>query len=175
MSYGGFSLFKVYAALYGRTFFAAYGSDDNASLFWRDAGKQCQVLAFELVVLYHGGKNACTDSMLCQNSQPRSIPVQAVNTAEGERKSQAGKVVSCGIGQGIVMVILGRVDGHVRRFIDDQQIFILIYNGEGQDGRKYLFRGRGISDMDGEPVGGLKLVIDIMTGAVYQNAVHRLL
>ena len=64
-----------------------------------------------------------------KDEQAGGIPVQAVDGPVGEGFPFLAVIPGHGIGQGIVIMTLGRVDGDPGRLVDPQYILILIYNG----------------------------------------------
>ena len=78
-----------------------------------------------------------------KDEQAGGIPVQAVDGPVGEGFPFLAVIPGHGIGQGIVIMTLGRVDGDPGRLVDHQYILILIYNGEGKVNRDNGL-GRGL-------------------------------
>ena len=65
-----------------------------------------------------------------QDKQPGGIPVQPVDDPVSKSLPLFTEIPGDSIGQGIVKVTLGRVDGHASIFIDYQYILVLIHNGK---------------------------------------------
>ena len=66
------------------------------------------------------------DPVFGYDGKARSIPVQPVAAPENEGFLLFPEIPGQSIGQGVVRVLEGRMQGHAGRFVHDHQIFIFI-------------------------------------------------
>ena len=68
-----------------------------------------------------------------------SVPVQPIDTAIGKGFPFLFKIIGAGVGECIVKISLRGMNRHPRRFIDNEQILIFIYNGKRERRRDNPF------------------------------------
>ena len=88
---------------------------------------------------HHGRKDTCAQHVFGNDSQSGGVSVQTIDTAENKGLSLFVIVPGQCICQRIIIIVQGRVDGHVRRLVYHQNVLILIYNVQWQFHRRNLF------------------------------------
>ena len=66
--------------------------------------------------------------MFCHDCKPRCVAVKAVAASENKRHILLSEIERKGIGQGIVTISVGRMDGHAGRLVHNYYILIFIYD-----------------------------------------------
>ena len=141
------SMDKVHAPLNGGAVYSGNRCVDYAGFRFRFSLNSSQIGAPDFSSFHHIRKKAGAETVLGQNQKTSSIPIQAVYNAEGKWKSILVKIPGRAVGEGVVMISLGRMDWHSCRLIQDHQVFILINNRKWKtywfNMRRILFRRKG--------------------------------
>ena len=74
------------------------------------------------------GKNGTAQHMFGEDQKPGGVAVQPVDAAEYKRDILPVKVPGSCICKGVFIIADGRVYRHIRRFINDHQIFVFVDN-----------------------------------------------
>ena len=140
MGYGFFSFFKVYTAEDSRIFFPGDGRIYCA--FGRKGRPpgDTQIGPADFPFFHTGRKDGSAVGVFSQDKKTRSIPIQAVDTPEDKRLSLLLKIPGDPVGQGIFVVMDGRMDGSICRLIYYQDIRIFIEDIQIHGNRQDLFR-----------------------------------
>ena len=128
---GRVSAFRIHPALNERAGNSSDGSVDDTG-FRQISLHRGQIGAADLPFLKHGGQDGSAQGIFRQNQQAGGIPVQPVDAPEDVGLPLLLKILGRGICQRVVVVALGRVDGHAGRLVHHQKILILIDHGKGK-------------------------------------------
>ena len=164
----------------------------NFSLNYRAAGtgKRCidrsgsrrncppddrQVLSVDFMTDCHEGEDTGTDKMLGDYSQPWSITVKSVGTAENKWLSLFFIIIHKCICKWIFIVIQRRMNRHSCRFIYNKQIIILINDIQRQLNRWDMFGVFRFLNMDRQSIAAGKCTSHIRPDSVDQNTFRHFL
>ena len=169
MGNGSLSVFPVYGPLNDGAGFAGKRSV-NCTGLWSDVPTDdCQIFPMDLSAIDHGGQNIATDQMLGNDRKSGGVAIQSVAAAEDKCLSLCLIVPGKCIGQRVGVIVQGRMDGHPRRFIDDDNIFVFVYNIQWNLYRRNLFRAGSFPDAYLQPVTGMEDLAHIIMLSIDKN------
>ena len=164
------TVLRVRYALNDRPFFSCQ-RDIDCSTLWRDrAAGDRQVFPVESPVICGGGEDTGAYQMLGHHGDPGSVPVEPVAAAEDERLSLLLIVPCKGVCHRVGVMAHGWVDRHSGRFVEDDQIFVLINNIKRQFCRRDFFRRGSLLDVYAQTASSTERVPHIIVDAVDQDA-----
>ena len=124
---------------------------------------------------YHRGQDIAAYQMLGNNGQSGRIPVQPVAATENKRFSLFPVVPCKRICHGVGVIIQRWMNGHSGRFVDDDNIFIFVYNREGKIHRRNLFRRLHLADLDCQNISGMKRLVHVAEDTVKKHTFRHVL
>lgn len=154
MGDGVLSVKNIHAALEDGAVPAADGSVDGAGAVSKASGDHGQVFPVDFPALHLPGEDGAAQGIFGCDEEAGGVPVQAVDAPKDKGDSLLPVVPGQGIGQGVIVIAGGRVDGHICRFVKDDEILILIDDGKRQLYRGNVFGGKLLGKDCRKPVAG---------------------
>ena len=113
-----------------------------------------EVRAVNFASLQRLFEDAGGEKIFRDDQKPGRIAVESVDAAEYKRDVFLGKIVGEAVPEGVRRMADGRVDCLIHRFVDDQKVFILVENREGNRSRYECFGRFFIPEADSEGIAG---------------------
>ena len=125
MCHGRVAFFEIHASFNDRV----CGTTDwriNSAVFWSNTVTKCQIFLLNQFLLHCFGQDRSGKHVFCQKCDTGGIPVQPCDTAEGIGNPLRGIIPQHAICQRLFIMIHRRMNWHICRFVNDQNVLILI-------------------------------------------------
>ena len=174
MSHRPLSVFKIDLPLNKRASGPADGSVDRAGRGDDTAPDNSQIFSFDFMTRGHGGQNTGADHVLRNDSQAGCVPVKPVRAPEDKRFALLLIIIHQCIGKGVPVIVQRRVNWHSGRFVDNNDVFIFIYNVQRKLHWRNIGRTFRFPDVDREDVAAVKRSAHVGPDTVYKDALGHL-
>ena len=120
---------------------AGEGFFDAASVLSKFAPHSREINAADSVVFELGRQGTMCGVVLCRDHYPRGSFVQAVDDAGPHDSAYSGEVLTVmeqGVDKGTGGMPVGRMNDHVRNLVDDNEVAVLVEDGQGDRLRRNI-------------------------------------